>query len=61
MLADVYAMRPEDGKPAAAWEVSETRGVVSYNDTLHVYVFIDLYDADDATLDLIAESLTFTK
>ena len=61
MLADVYAQIPEDGKPAAAWEVSETRGVVSYNDTLHVYVFIDLYNADDATLDLIAESLTFTK
>ncbi len=61
MLATVYAQIPEDGKPAAAWEVSETRGVVSYNDTLHVYVFIDLYDVDDATLDLIAESLSFTK
>ena len=63
MLATVYTQIPEEGVPAAGWEVVETKGIVSYDDSRHVYTCIELYtnkfDIRDETIKEIAENLEF--
>lgn len=63
MLATVYTQIPEEGVPTAGWEVVETKGIVSYDDSRHVYTCIELYtnkfDIRDGTIKEIAENLEF--
>lgn len=63
MLAGIYAQIPEKGVPAVEWEVVESKGIVSYDDSKHVYTFISFrtseYDISDETIQEIAESLEF--
>ena len=54
-----YAVDPGDNTPAAWWEHKQLRGIVSYNDKLHVYVTVSLSEGvDEETQKSIAESLT---
>ncbi|HAB00691.1 MAG TPA: hypothetical protein DCE08_04285 [Ruminococcaceae bacterium] len=54
-----YAVDPGDNTPAAGWEHKQLRGIVSYNDKLHVYVTVSLSEGvDEETQKSIAESLT---
>lgn len=63
MLSKIYTKIPEEGTPAASWEEVDTKGIVSYDDTIHVYIGIDFYtnefDISDETILKIAESLAF--
>lgn len=63
MLSKIYTQIPEEGTPAALWEEVDTKGIVSYDDSRHVYTCIELYtneyDISDETIKEIAESLEF--
>ena len=63
MLSKIYTQIPEEGVPAAGWDVVETKGIVSYNESKHVYTFISFYtneyEISDETIKNIAESLEF--
>ncbi len=63
MLSEIYTMIPEEGTPAASCEEVDTKGIVSYDDTIHVYTCIDFYttefDISDETILEIAKSLEF--
>ena len=63
MLAGIYVHIPEEGVPAVEWEFVESKGIVSYDDSKHVYTFISFrtseYDISDETIKEIAESLEF--
>ena len=59
MKATVYSQIPEDGVSAAEWESVENPGIVSYNESMHTYVFIEFHSANQGTIDGIAKDLEF--
>ena len=63
MLADIYTQIPDENTPAASWDSIETKGIVSYNESKHVYTCVEFYtnefDISDETIQEIAKSLEF--